>query len=763
MSPPPRGPRRGSSTSSWSWLRFARLLVVLVVGSPFGARGLAQQPTDPAAQLAGLVAKIEESGDLVDPSLVHELAALGTREAFNAVVRAGTSFQTVYMRRAAIAALIHFAGRTEIEADALARLRALALERESRETSEAAVAALAHFRAAGHAQLRDVASRAPLEDVRELALREHAAVFEPADEPWYRELWGPAEAPAPAVPKLGAKSKGQSAGKGKATITAPPAGSGESDEPPVRAPTEKMREIAFDALSARLESEELTRAIADRNSQIASIALLRLEGKGDPRARALALARYESVNERASVRATAAAVVARADGKAGLARLIEDAGKAEMPRRLLDALAELVGQGIDAELEKRLARMIGKGSLGARLFALRALAHGSERKYDDGIAEQLDESEPELVLAAAEALARRGASAQAQALTRALARAKDGFSRAALIESIAGLLRDEPAWRAELAKLAADADPDVRNAAVIELGRRGGDADLALLGKLLDHEHWATRLAAVRGLELLHREDCVELLVARLSKEQGRLCGDIAAALQRMTGRSFGAYPDLWRNWWDKRPSDWRLAGSGAAPTTSGPRTEVREASGTRVANFFGARVTSERVLFLVDISGSMEEAAADGETRFEHASKKLVFALQNLSPQVQFNLIVFGTHVTAWRRELLTTGGNAAKEKVPVLERAKAWIEKLRIGGGTNLYGALEAAFTDREVDTIYLLTDGEPTQGGIIDPVAIRQRVALWNKHRGVVIHTIAFGSSFPLLEWLAGDSGGTYRYIP
>jgi hypothetical protein len=35
--------------------------------------------------------------------------------------------------------------------------------------------------------------------------------------------------------------------------------------------------------------------------------------------------------------------------------------------------------------------------------------------------------------------------------------------------------------------------------------------------------------------------------------------------------------------------------------------------------------------------------------------------------------------------------------------------------------------------------------------------------NRHRGVEIHTSAFGGSFPPLERLAGDSGGTYRYIP
>ena len=73
-----------------------------------------------------------------------------------------------------------------------------------------------------------------------------------------------------------------------------------------------------------------------------------------------------------------------------------------------------------------------------------------------------------------------------------------------------------------------------------------------------------------------------------------------------------------------------------------------------------------------------------------------------------------------------------------------------------------MKAAFDDPDVDTIYVLSDGEPTAGGVTDPHGIREDVQFWNKHRGVEIHTIAVGGSLEVLEWLAADSGGTYvRY--
>jgi hypothetical protein len=78
---------------------------------------------------------------------------------------------------------------------------------------------------------------------------------------------------------------------------------------------------------------------------------------------------------------------------------------------------------------------------------------------------------------------------------------------------------------------------------------------------------------------------------------------------------------------------------------------------------------------------------------------------------------------------------------------------------GGTNLYDAVKRAFNDPDVDTIVVLSDGEPTAGAVTDPSAIREDVARWNKNRGIVIHTIAVGGQLRVLEWLAADSGGDH----
>ena len=81
---------------------------------------------------------------------------------------------------------------------------------------------------------------------------------------------------------------------------------------------------------------------------------------------------------------------------------------------------------------------------------------------------------------------------------------------------------------------------------------------------------------------------------------------------------------------------------------------------------------------------------------------------------------------------------------------------------GSTALYPALQLAFADPLVDTVYLLSDGAPTVGEITDIEEIRAEVARWNAARHVKIHGISMGQDSTLLQWLCEDTGGTYKRV-
>jgi Mg-chelatase subunit ChlD len=89
-------------------------------------------------------------------------------------------------------------------------------------------------------------------------------------------------------------------------------------------------------------------------------------------------------------------------------------------------------------------------------------------------------------------------------------------------------------------------------------------------------------------------------------------------------------------------------------------------------------------------------------------------------------------------------------------------------VGGATNLGDALLKAFEDKEVDTIFVLSDGMPNVGKLPSAEAILNEVARINAARRIVIHTINFTSSSDakevkdaaeFLKKLAEDNGGTY----
>jgi len=141
------------------------------------------------------------------------------------------------------------------------------------------------------------------------------------------------------------------------------------------------------------------------------------------------------------------------------------------------------------------------------------------------------------------------------------------------------------------------------------------------------------------------------------------------------------------------------------------------------------------------------------GQSRIEVAKSELLKCVAGLDAEAFFNIVIFSSGVERW------TDGSLASANKKNRDEAKAYIEKIGANGGTNLYGALKVAFEDKDVDTIFVLSDGEPSVGEVTDPTMIREHVKAWNEHRQIVINTIQIAGQFQVLDWIAEDSGGTH----
>ena len=130
-----------------------------------------------------------------------------------------------------------------------------------------------------------------------------------------------------------------------------------------------------------------------------------------------------------------------------------------------------------------------------------------------------------------------------------------------------------------------------------------------------------------------------------------------------------------------------------------------------------------------------MEQNWYTSYTRIEIAKNQLKRVLQGgLTTKSKFTIVAFSDELTVLSPKLVKAKGGS-------LRKAIDFVDRLEAGGETNSYGALQKAFADREVDTIYLLSDGSPTAGEETSLKMISDAVSQWNRYRGVRIHCIGF----------------------
>lgn len=167
------------------------------------------------------------------------------------------------------------------------------------------------------------------------------------------------------------------------------------------------------------------------------------------------------------------------------------------------------------------------------------------------------------------------------------------------------------------------------------------------------------------------------------------------------------------------------------------------------------------RVLFLIDVSGSMVDRIADGETKIQAAESAIVASLGYFAPDDQVGLAAFSntassTAVTPGLLDPVSALGTKQSGLV-------AKIRNLRVVDQTPLYRAVidysammgGPDYDPNKINAVVLLTDGQNNSN---DPTTEAQMDAaltgLENQDRDVMVFTLAYGqdASKPLLEHIS-----------
>lgn len=144
-----------------------------------------------------------------------------------------------------------------------------------------------------------------------------------------------------------------------------------------------------------------------------------------------------------------------------------------------------------------------------------------------------------------------------------------------------------------------------------------------------------------------------------------------------------------------------------------------------------------KNIVFVIDTSESMETTfeTASGKTisRLEAIQNELSRTLKTLTEENSFNIVSYYDQLNIWKDDLV----KATKEHI---SDAIDFANGLTSGGATNINYALSTAYDYKDVDYIYFLTDGVPTDGETnIDNIL--DNVKDWYKKTKAPIQAIAF----------------------
>ncbi len=259
--------------------------------------------------------------------------------------------------------------------------------------------------------------------------------------------------------------------------------------------------------------------------------------------------------------------------------------------------------------------------------------------------------------------------------------------------------------------------------------------------------------------------EIAEIFIERIENDNSRIRGDSVKALEVISEQKLGDDVAVWKSWLNS--------------VKKGESITPKEGDGKRTRAtgiYHGIETYSRRLVYIIDMSSSMEEdvdpeltrdAKKKGEetkgneegdgkddkrrrkidwskikTKYDLAKAELLRSMWALPEpkkdkkkskykdegNVAFTIIAYNSDIEIWEEKLVES---TEKNKI----RAEKWIERLKTGKKTNIYGALTTGFNlaegklqkekkaadtgtkgkDQEiqVDTIFFLTDGYATTG--------------------------------------------------
>lgn len=303
------------------------------------------------------------------------------------------------------------------------------------------------------------------------------------------------------------------------------------------------------------------------------------------------------------------------------------------------------------------------------------------------------------------------------------------------------------------------------------------------LVKMLKHRSEKVRIASLQALYQLREEDVVpEVFKAFCAADNPRVRFEAWQTLERLTRQEHGLDPNTWQDWWMEQKGE---VAEGAPDPWGKNFPNVRPPI-VQPARFFGIPVVGQRICFVLDTSGDMDNAwriDVNAErkkpkeertpsfftvkTRWQLVSAHVGRCLKELPPETEVAFVFYYNRVFVY-----PDSGKFMRNSEKNRKALLAHLKKVKRDGTTAMYEGLkrgwgflkdgDAALNfKRGCDTILFTTDGRVTAGKLKDR-ADRLRDEIWRvaSLRRLRIHTVGLHNhDFELMKNIAKDTGGLY----
>lgn len=332
------------------------------------------------------------------------------------------------------------------------------------------------------------------------------------------------------------------------------------------------------------------------------------------------------------------------------------------------------------------------------------------------------------------------------ALSKHSEQARDGRPLARSTAELVGLIATSDAPDAEqtLIRLLDCPHLHVSMLCADALGRNQCIDAIEPLKQQVDRSEWKThygfRFNLIRSLTLMDHPDAYEFLNLIRRRIDGQLLHELNQIADRVTLDDFRSDQARYDAFKEAiiRPTSHKQEQRESSDSMfkQASYSESADRINFKRQKYYGIDIDAKRLLFIIDHSGSMKAGAtSNGQwgTRLLHAKRALNKAIEELPADHEFGIIFYSEKVRKWKSELVYATDENKRN-------AAVFIHRLGYGGSTNTHGALrESMEFDDDLEAVFLLTDGIPSSGRLVQPAAIINDIVHRNRLRHLKINTI------------------------